>query len=278
MRTEARPHALLAVFAHPDDESLACGGLLAWCVEVGVRVSLLCLTHGERRQVDDMGAPARTPPVRTAELLEAAGVLGIGDEAVTILDHADGMLPWVEAGRLEADIHTVIRTTAPDVVITFGEDGLYWHPDHIAVHERTTAAVAALHDDAPALYYVTMPAGAMRAVVSYAAEVTATRDPNAAPPQAILGVVDADAFGALAAAPTLVVETGDFATRKLRALTCHRSQLRDCALALVDEKDAPRLLGTEHYRRADVGARGATFVDRFAAPLMSVSTGPRQHG
>jgi len=75
-----------------------------------------------------------------------------------------------------------------------------------------------------------------------------------------------------------VVETGDFATRKLRALTCHRSQLRDCALALVDEKDAPRLLGTEHYRRADVGARGATFVDRFAAPLMSVSTGPRQHG
>ena len=117
--------------------------------------------------------------MRTAELLEAAGVLGIGDEAVTILDHADGMLPWVEAGRLEADIHTVIRTTAPDVVITFGEDGLYWHPDHIAVHERTTAAVAALHDDAPALYYVTMPAGAMRAVVSYAAEVTATRDPNA---------------------------------------------------------------------------------------------------
>ena len=44
---DAGPHALLAVFAHPDDESLACGGLLAWCAAVGVRVSLLSVTHGE---------------------------------------------------------------------------------------------------------------------------------------------------------------------------------------------------------------------------------------
>jgi LmbE family N-acetylglucosaminyl deacetylase len=274
----ASPHALLAVFAHPDDESLACGGLLAWCAALGVRVSLLCLTHGEDGQSDDTGPPAGTPPVRATELRDAASVLGIRDKAVTILDHADGMLPWVEAGLLEADIRAIIRTTAPDVVITFGEDGLYWHPDHIAVHERTTAAVAALHDDAPALYYVTMPAGAMRAVVIHAADVTTRLDPNAAPPHAILGVADADAFGALAAAPTLVVETGDFATRKLRALSCHRSQFRDCALALVGEKEAPRLLGTEHYRRSDVGAQGATFVDRFAAPLLPVKTGPRQHG
>jgi LmbE family N-acetylglucosaminyl deacetylase len=72
------------------------------------------------------------------------------------------MLPWIDVGRLEADIQAVIRRTAPDVVITFGEDGLYWHPDHIAVHERTTAAVATLDDDVPALYYVTMPTGAMR--------------------------------------------------------------------------------------------------------------------
>ena len=202
--------------------------------------------------------------MRARELEDAAGVLGIGE--VTILDHADGMLPWVNARTLETDIRAVIRRTAPDVVITFGADGLYWHPDHIAVHERTTAAVAALGDDAPALYYVTLPAGAMRAVVDHAADVTGRRDPEAAPPRSILGVTDADAFGALAAAPTLVVETGQFAARRLRALTCHRSQCHGCALALVDEHEAPRLLGTEHYRRADVGARGDAFIERFAAP------------
>ena len=135
------PHSLLAVFAHPDDESLACGGLLAWCAALGVRVSLLSVTHGEHGQDADSRTPAG-PDVRETELRDAAGVLGIAE--VTILDHADGMLPWVEAGQLEADIRAVIRRTAPDVVITFGEDGLYWHPDHIAVHERTTAAVAAL--------------------------------------------------------------------------------------------------------------------------------------
>ena len=263
----ASGHALLAVFAHPDDESLACGGLLAWCAALGVRVSLLCVTHGEHGRVEDTGTSAGTPAardVRATELRDAANVLGV--EEVTILDHEDGMLPWVDAGRLETDIRAVIRLTAPDVVITFGEDGLYWHPDHIAVHERTTAAVAALHDDAPALYYVTMPAGAMRAVVSHAADVTAERDRDAAPPRSILGVADADAFGALAAAPTLVVKTGEFAARRLRALTCHRSQFRDCALALVKENDAPRLLGTEHYRRANVGARGDAFIEQFAAP------------
>ena len=184
------------------------------------------------------------------------------------------MLPWVDAGRLETDIRRVMRRIAPDVVITFDEDGLYWHPDHIAVHERTTAAVAALRDDAAALYYVTMPAGAMRAVVNHAVDVTAARDPDASPPRLILGVADSDAFGALAVAPTLVVETGEFAARKLRALNCHRSQLRDCALALIGEADAPRLIGTEHYRRADVGARGDAFIDWFAAPVNAVSADP----
>ncbi len=276
-KSGADPYSLLAVFAHPDDESLACGGLLAWCAALGMRVSLLCVTHGEHGQMDDTEGTGGTPPardVRATELRNAAGVLGIED--VTILDHEDGVLSWVDAEQLETDIRDAIQRLGPDVVITFGEDGLYWHPDHIAVHERTTAAVAALGHDAPALYYVTMPAGAMRAVVNFAADVTAGRDPNAVPPHAILGVPDADAFGALAAAPTLVVETGEFAARKLRALTCHRSQFRDCALALVEEHDALRLLGTEHYRRADVGSQGDTFIDRFAAPITPLRGHPAQ--
>lgn len=186
------------------------------------------------------------------------------------------MLPWVDAARLERDISDAIRRCQPDVVVTFGEDGLYWHPDHIAIHERTTAAVAALvvsgadissgagpcgprSGKLAALYYVTMPPGRMRAVM----DAAAARQPKGLAPRFILGVADADAFGTLAAEPTLVVEAGPFALRKLAAIRCHRTQLTDDALDALSESDALRLLGTEHYRRAEVGARGDTFLENL---------------
>lgn len=254
--------SLLAVFAHPDDESLACGGLLAWCAARGARVSLLCCTRGEHGgtgpRVEGRGARADLGELRSRELEAAARVLGVTD--VLLLDHEDGMLPWVDAAALESDIRDAIRQRGPDVVITFGEDGLYWHPDHIAVHERTTAAVAALGADAPALYYVTLPPGRMRAV----ADAVATRTPVGQPPPAILGINDVDAFGALAAAPTLVVEAGEFAPRKLAAIRCHRTQLANDALDLLSEAEAVRLLGTEHFRRAAVGSTRDAFIERLA--------------
>lgn len=255
---DLRGRSLLAVFAHPDDESLACGGLLAWCATLGVRVSVLCATHGEHGPAEGGGQGA----ARALELQAAARILGVSQ--VLLLEYEDGMLPWADVAQIEADISAAIRRLHPDVVITFGEDGLYWHPDHIAIHERTTAAVASLGDDAPALYYVTMPPGGMRAVVTHAAEVFERRGDRARPPRLILGIADADAFGALAAAPTLVVDTGAFAARKLAAIKCHHSQLTDDALSLLTEGDAPRLLGIEHYRRASVGSRAAGFIDSLA--------------
>ena len=260
----ATPHSLLVVLAHPDDESLACGGLLAWSAAIGVRVSLLCLTHGEHGQTNNLKPPRRAHSlreVRVAELGQAAQILGISE--VIIGNHEDGMLPWLEAEPIESDIRQAVDRLQPDAVITFGSDGLYWHPDHIAVHERTTAVIASLGDEAPALFYVTIPAGAMRAVVDHAALIAAKQNLTTPSPRSILGVSDADAFGAEAAVPTLVIRTGKFSVHKLRALACHDSQLRDCALPLIAAKDAPQLLGTEHYRRADVGAKGPSFVERF---------------
>ena len=265
--------SLLAVFAHPDDESIACGGLLAWCAHLGADVSLLCMTHGEHGQ----GAKD-IRRMRSRELESAARALGI--RAVTLLDHEDGMLPWLPADTLRSAIERGIRARRPEVLITFDADGLYWHPDHIAVHELTTAAVVALGDAAPALYYVTMPPGSMRAVVDHTAALlpgrradeTAssgeTADPGhlgeatpLRPATAILGVADPDAFGSAAPEPTLVVDTGNFATRKLAALACHASQFTDSALAYLSEREAPRFLGIEHYRRATAGAAGRTFLE-----------------
>jgi LmbE family N-acetylglucosaminyl deacetylase len=209
--------------------------------------------------------PAEVRRVRLQELQNAARVLGVAD--LVVLEHQDGMLPWIDAGRLESDILGTIRRLRPDVVVTFGEDGLYGHPDHIAIHERTTAAVAALGTDAPALYYVTMPGGRMKDLVQHVAAVFVARGDPGEPPRKILGIADVDAFGALAARPTLVVEVGRFAATKLAAIKCHRTQLEEDAFALVAEEDAARLLGTEHFHRADVGSRSDAFIERFAAAV-----------
>ena len=259
---DLRARSLLVVFAHPDDESLACGGLLAWCAHLGARVSVCCATGGELGP-----GPADVRSARLQELRNAARILGVTD--LVLLDYEDGMLPWTEAERLEADIRSTIGRLRPDVVITFGEDGLYGHPDHIAIHERTTAAVAALGEDGPALYYVTMPSGRMREVVRHVAATFAELGIRGDAPHRILGIADADAFGALAPPPTLVVEVGRFAARKLAAIKCHRTQLEDDALALVAARDAAHLLGTEQFHRADVGSHGDAFIEHFASSRRS---------
>lgn len=304
---DLRGRSLLAVFAHPDDEAITCGGLLAWCAHLGVEVSLLCLTHGEHGQSGENGgngerehgalrhASAGDDLARTRrrELECAARELGVKN--TTLLEHEDGMLPWLDDARLQGDIAGEIRRRTPDTVITFDADGAYGHPDHVAVHERTTAVVATLGAAAPALYYVTMPPGAMRAVADHAArklraheerdrgvreaarEVpTRTSDPAAS--RAILGVDDPDAFGAEAPTPTLVVHAGAFAAAKLAALACHATQFRGSALQAVTPEDAPRFLGFEHYRRAAVGAAGRNFLDSFAAPDPTATAARRSSG
>ncbi|MDA1092661.1 MAG: PIG-L family deacetylase [Acidobacteria bacterium] len=260
LRTAAARPSVLAVFAHPDDESLACGGLLAWCHALGIRTSLLCLTHGEHGGQPPTQALATT---RASELRAAAAALGIDE--VALLSHEDGMLPWIDAALLERDILDAIARTAADVVITFDEDGLYWHPDHVAVHARTTAAVVSAPEPRPTLYYVTIPNGAMRAVLDESRARALTQHEPSPPPTHILGIANPDAFGAHAPAPTLVLDTGDFARQKLMALHCHRSQLgtRD-ALPLMTSDTAPALLAIEQYRRAAVGAATDTFLERLA--------------
>jgi len=267
--TDLTGRSLLAVFAHPDDESLACGGLLARCADSGARITLVCATRGERGPRGDITLNGSTPlpDVRAVELARAARILGIAE--VVLLDHKDGFLPWIDASRLEGEIRDVIARIRPDVVITFGADGLYWHPDHIAIHQRTTAAVASLRGDGPALYYVTMPRGRMRDILESLAREGEL--PNPGP----FGITDPDAFGVLAAPPTLIVDVSTFAARKLAALRCHGSQLLvDGPITLMSETDAARLLGTEHFHRAAVGASADAFIERFAARFDSVQGKP----
>jgi LmbE family N-acetylglucosaminyl deacetylase len=249
---------ILGIFAHPDDESLACGGTLARLADAGARVVVICASRGEAGSCSD---PALVPDgdlglVRARELRDAAAVLGVAE--VVVLDHCDGDLRWIDVPELHAEIVMLIERYRPDAVITFGEDGLYWHLDHIGVHERTYTAVLSLGRAAPPLYYVTMPDGVMRQLVD------AAHAKGGSPPNSSLWGIEADAFGAGARPPGFIVDVRDWVPRKLAALRCHRTQMGpNNPIALIDDDEARRCLGTELFRRAPIEAAGDPILEHL---------------
>jgi LmbE family N-acetylglucosaminyl deacetylase len=148
---------LLGVFAHPDDEVFCMGGCLAKYSRAGASAMVLSLTRGEAGQIRDVGVATRRTlgAVREAELAAACAELGVA--ATRCLDHRDGTLASIEPELLVKDVIDVIREFRPDVVVTFGSDGAYGHPDHVAASAAATTAVLRLasEDDptAPARLY-----------------------------------------------------------------------------------------------------------------------------
>jgi LmbE family N-acetylglucosaminyl deacetylase len=138
---------LLAVLAHPDDESLGFGGALARYAAEGVGTYLVTATRGERGRFGSLGKsgdPVEVGRVREAELREAATMLGIRE--VSILNYPDGAVDEVPSSIAIRAIAAQIRRIRPHVIVTFGPDGAYGHPDHIAVSQFTTAAAVCAAD------------------------------------------------------------------------------------------------------------------------------------
>lgn len=143
------PLKLLAIFAHPDDESLGAGSTLAKYAAEGVEVHLICATKGERgwtgSEKDNPGLE-ELGNLREKELHAAAQALGIAQ--VYFLDYVDGDLD--QAPQMEAidKIAGLIREIRPQVVLSFGPDGIYGHPDHIAISQFSQAACIRAVDSA----------------------------------------------------------------------------------------------------------------------------------
>lgn len=133
---------LLAIFAHPDDESLGNGGMLAKYAAEGVETFLITATRGERGWFgppEEYPGPIALGRIREAELRDAAGVLGI--QQVTFLDYVDGELDKADPGDVIARLVAEIRRLRPHVVVTFDEWGIYGHPDHMAISRFASRAV-----------------------------------------------------------------------------------------------------------------------------------------
>ena len=176
---------ILAVLAHPDDESFGLGGTLALYGRKGYRTYYLCATRGEAGTVDEehLNGFKDTAELRTDELQRAAKVLGLQD--VFFLGYRDSGMPGAEENKhpnaqinhaideVASRIVKYIRELKPDIVITHDPIGGYRHPDHIHLHKATKLAFekaddASFHPEAGApfkpraLYYQVFPRGVLK--------------------------------------------------------------------------------------------------------------------
>jgi LmbE family N-acetylglucosaminyl deacetylase len=148
----------MCVLAHPDDESLGTGGTLAKYAAEGVETYLVTATRGERGRFGmspERPCDAVVGQTRETELRAAAAELGVRE--VVVLGYPDGSVDSVPPALAQNAIAEQLRRIKPQVVVTFGADGAYGHPDHIAVSQLTTAAVVRAADrdySVAKLYYI----------------------------------------------------------------------------------------------------------------------------
>lgn len=148
---------LLAVLAHPDDESYGMGGTLAYYVAQGVDAHVAIATDGAAGSVADewQGDRARLAESRAAELAAAARILGVTLHHLGYRDSGyindpanDHPHAFIQADEREAvgQVVALIRRLRPQVVVTHDETGGYFHPDHIQCNRMTTTAFHAAGD------------------------------------------------------------------------------------------------------------------------------------
>ena len=130
LRTDVLPawSSVLAVVAHPDDESFGLGAILDAFTRAGAGVEVLCLTHGEASTLH--GAPGDLASLRGAELAAAAGVLGV--TRAMLHDHADGDLSALPSRTLATEVAAAAKSCGADGLLVFDTAGVTAHPDHMA--------------------------------------------------------------------------------------------------------------------------------------------------
>lgn len=215
---------LLAVFAHPDDETFRCGGTLALLAQRNVRVQVLTATRGQAgsRGVLPLCAPEELPAVRENELRCACAALGI--QPPILLDYQDSQLSEADPEQIVAEILAVIREVHPQMILTYGPDGVSGHPDHIAIGRFTTEAFRRALD-VVALHTIAVPH-------SLANELGMTQ----------IHTVPDDAI-------TLTVDVSTVWEAKMAAIRCHQTQLGESPILRASPEKQHLFLGTEYFQR-----------------------------
>jgi LmbE family N-acetylglucosaminyl deacetylase len=255
---------LLAVLAHPDDESLGFGSTLARYAAEGVETYLVTATRGEAGRFGSLGKsgePVEVGRVREAELRAASDVLGIRE--VSILGYPDGAVDQVPSTFAIGAIASHIRRIQPDVIVTFGPEGGYGHPDHIAVSQFTTAAIVSaadagyLIDDVPQsdspsphrvakLYYLAWRKNTWEAYQSAFRKLTSMVDS-----------VERQATPWPDWAVTTEIDTSAFWPIVWKAVCCHQTQMSVYErLEDLTEEQQTALWGSQEFYRAYSSVNG----------------------
>jgi LmbE family N-acetylglucosaminyl deacetylase len=246
----------MVVVAHPGDEAFGFGGAIARAASEGAYVVVVCVTRGwfDPRLTNVSPAPGgknrdvklgavtwrNLDTVREDELRRSVALLGV--RVVRMLDYAEGELEDADFDQLVGRIVEPIRMHRPEVILTFGPDGITGDPDHVVVSRAVAAAYdraaepLAYEDDieedqvawrAAKLYHLTMPNDAV---------------------QAVLGERSPSDFGS-DAEPTIALELGEFAQLKLAAISRHVSQTGSSGPFHDWEREArDAYLAREYYR------------------------------
>lgn len=254
-QSPVKPLRVLAIFAHPDDESLLSGGTLAACARRGADVVILSLTHGEQGPIH-LAEVSRESlgRLRESELHQAAEALGASRSVC--LDFSDGELPWEDT---EDRLVEVVHQERPDVVITFGPEGWYWHPDHVSVHRAVMAALERVAADEldPWVYWASWPQGVMEALVA------ASQSRGVA--TGLWGLHPED-FGVPPEQITTVVDVRHALAAKLLALRSHQSQLdREHLIGAIPDDLAEEYLGREYFTLARAPDGGHDLLGELTA-------------
>jgi N-acetyl-1-D-myo-inositol-2-amino-2-deoxy-alpha-D-glucopyranoside deacetylase len=246
---------LLLVHAHPDDEAISTGGAMMKAHADGHRVVLVTATRGEVGEIHNMDETAnrsRLGEVRTKELENAARILGVdrgeflGYRDSGMVGTADNEDPrsFHQAPLQEAAarLAAILREEKPEVVVTYAEDGVYGHPDHIKAHFVTTAALDLLVKEGWSprkLYYTAIPRSLMQAFMDQMPE-EARQQSNGI---RIVGTPDE--------LVTTKVDVSDFVDRKRAAFAAHVSQNDPNSWFATMADQIYRLaFGTEYYQLA----------------------------
>lgn len=253
---------LLLLLAHPDDETFGPGGTIARYSREEVEVYLASATKGEAGMVGDPPVTDREHlgEVRAAELLCAAGILGI--RRVTFMGFLDGRLRDTPRESILEKAVEQIRWFRPHVVLGFGPDGVSRHPDHIVMSEVAFEAFAAAADPARFPGQLEGRITPWAAWKLYQYEVA----------QEILDRWGVPLAGVPEAKLTTFIDTSREVERKVEAFACHRTQA----------KDSLRILSREGYRdfaRRETYVLAASRISKVTLPESDLFAGiPDQEG
>ena len=254
---------ILAVHAHPDDESISTGGILSKYSAKGIRT---VLAYGTRGEAGDILNPKFVAPkpgldikeIRAIELAAAVGVLTV--EAVYFLGYRDsGMAGSPEnlhpQAFAQADIQEattrlveIIRQIRPQVIVTYNEKGTYLHPDHIMANRVTLRAFQASGDarfeigealepwQPTKLYYTAIPLERIRRM--YRTVKERGEEPG----------FDPEVLGTPEHKISTVVDVREYLAQKLEALNCHQSQMNpNSIMRRMPEEWRLEVMGYEHF-------------------------------